>query len=131
MKRLPYTPCKLYYDGCRDLHAGDYLRTPAGSAYLVQTIRQNGRRLYRQHLQCLRWPAAEIPPDACVHPLYWYSRNTRARIHNRRPGVMNSPMPAASGIEARDLDKGQCHGVRRASQKDRGGQATRCGATHE
>jgi hypothetical protein len=75
--RLPYTPCKLYYDGARDLQAGDYLRTPAGSAYLVQSIRQNGRRPHRKHLGCLRWPAAEIPTGSRVHPLYWYPRKAR------------------------------------------------------
>lgn len=76
--RAPYTPCRLYYDGCRDLKAGDYLRTPAGSAYLVQTIRQNRRRAYRQHLECLRWPAAEIPADSRVHALHWYPRRAKA-----------------------------------------------------
>jgi hypothetical protein len=75
VKRQPYTPCKLYYDGCRDLQSGDYLQTPAGSAYLVQTIRQNRNRPYRKHLGCLRWPATQIPQGARVHPLYWYSRN--------------------------------------------------------
>jgi len=75
---VPYTPCKLYYDGARDLQAGDFLRTPAGSAYLVQSIRQNSRREYRKHLGCLRWPAAEIPAKARVHPLFWYPRKARA-----------------------------------------------------
>lgn len=78
-RRLPYTPCKLYYDGARDLKAGDYLRTPAGSAYLVQTIRQNRNRPQRKHLGCLRWPGNEIPDGAKVHPLFWYSRNARPR----------------------------------------------------
>lgn len=77
MRGTPYTPCKLYYDGARDLEAGDYLKTPAGSAYLVQTVRQNSKRPYRKHLGCLRWPAAEIPPEARVHPLHWYRRDKR------------------------------------------------------
>lgn len=80
--RPPYTPCKLYYDGARDLQTGDYLKTPAGSAYLVQTIRQNRNRPIRKHLGCLRWPAAEIPADARVHPLYWYVRKAKP---GRRP----------------------------------------------
>jgi hypothetical protein len=77
--RLPYTPCKLYYDGARDLKTGDYLRTPAGSAYLVQAIRHTNRnRPARKNLDCLRWPVAEIPADARVHPLYWYPRKARS-----------------------------------------------------
>lgn len=76
--RQPYTPCKLFYDGARELRIGDYLKTPAGSAYLVQKIRQNRNRPYRRHLECVRWPAAEIPGDARVHPLHWYPR-TRKR----------------------------------------------------
>jgi hypothetical protein len=74
----PYTPCKLFYDGEVDLKVGHYLRTPAGSAYLIQGIRQNKRREYRKHLDCLRWPAAEIPKRAKVHPLHWYPRTKKA-----------------------------------------------------
>lgn len=76
--RAPYTPCKLYYDGARDLNAGDYLRTPAGSAYLVQAVRQNRNRPLRKHLDCLRWPQSEIPAEAKVHPLYWYKRKAKS-----------------------------------------------------
>lgn len=76
--REPYTPCKLFYDGARDLDLGHFLKTPAGSAYLVQEIRQDRKRAYRKHLKCLRWPAAEIPEDATVHPLYWYPRKKKA-----------------------------------------------------
>lgn len=72
--RKPYTPCKLYYDGARELKTGDYLRTRGGSAYLVQSIRQNRNRPYRKHLDVLRWPADDIPKGATVHPLYWYKR---------------------------------------------------------
>lgn len=75
--RPPYTPCKLYYDGACNLKVGHYLKTPAGSAYLVQEIRQNKRRAYRKHLQCLRWPVAEIPKRAKVHPLFWYPRTKK------------------------------------------------------
>lgn len=70
----PYTPCKLYYDGAVDLEPGHFLLTPAGSAYLVQEIRRDRNRHYRQHLKCLRWPAAEIPKDGKVHSLHWYPR---------------------------------------------------------
>jgi hypothetical protein len=73
----PYSACKLYYDGAANLAIGDYLVTPGGSAYLVQTIRQNRNRPYRKHLDCLRWPKAEIPDGAKVHPLHWYKRQKR------------------------------------------------------
>ena len=73
----PYTPCKLFYDGLERLGVGDYLKTPAGSAYLIERVRINRNRPYRQHLECVRWPAAEIPADARVFPLHWYPRNRR------------------------------------------------------
>lgn len=76
--RQPYTPCKIFYDGAVDVQAGDYLKTPAGSAYLVQTIRVNRNRAYRKHLGCVRWPVAEIPKRAKVYPLHWYSRARKA-----------------------------------------------------
>lgn len=77
--RAPYTPARLYYDGARDLQVGDYLKTPAGSAYLVQAIRPSPSRPRRKYLDCLRWPQAEIPAGATVHPLHWYRRSKRAR----------------------------------------------------
>jgi hypothetical protein len=73
----PYTPCKLFYDGAARVAIGDYLRTPAGSAYLVQKVRVNRNRAYRKHLDCVRWPLAEIPDDATVHPLHWYPRTKK------------------------------------------------------
>jgi hypothetical protein len=79
IRRAPYSPCKLFYDGLQDVNGGDYIKTPAGSAYLVQSVRRNRNRPYRQHLGCLRWPAAEIPAGAKVHPLYWYKRKARAK----------------------------------------------------
>ena len=77
MKREPYTPCKLFYDGREKLQPGQYLRTPAGSAYLIQKVRVNRNRAYRQHLECVRWPEAEIPKRATVHPLHWYPRKKK------------------------------------------------------
>jgi hypothetical protein len=73
----PYTACKLFYDGFRRLAPGQYLKTPAGSAYLIKAVRINRNRAYRQHVECLRWPAAEIPKGARVHPLVWYPRNRK------------------------------------------------------
>lgn len=75
--RQPYTPCKIFYDGAADLKPGEYLRTPAGSAYLVQSTRRNRNKPFRQHLDCLRWPVAEIPADAKVYPLHWYARTKK------------------------------------------------------
>ncbi|OLC01250.1 MAG: hypothetical protein AUI15_05905 [Actinobacteria bacterium 13_2_20CM_2_66_6] len=74
---VPYTPCKLFYDGFESLAVGDYLKTPAGSAYLIQAVRINRNRAYRQHLECVRWPAAEIPRRARVYPLHWYRRDRK------------------------------------------------------
>ena len=79
MRAQAYTPCKLYYDGAQDLQVGDFLETPAGSAYLIQSVRRNKKRAYRQHLECLRWPVKEIPAKATVHPLHWYRRKKRTR----------------------------------------------------
>jgi hypothetical protein len=74
---LPYTPCKLFYDGHREVRVGDYLQTPAGSAYRVESVRQNSRRAYRRHLDVLRWPVDEIPKRARIHPLHWYPRKNK------------------------------------------------------
>lgn len=76
-KRAPYTPCKLYIDGAEGLDVGDYITTPAGSAYLVQSIRVSKARPERKHMQCLRWPKAEIPADARCMQMTWYSRDKR------------------------------------------------------
>lgn len=77
-RRAPYTPCRIYVDGIPELKVGDYLRTPGGSAYLVQEMRQNQNRPERRHLTCLRWPPAEIPDDAVIYELHWYQRGKRA-----------------------------------------------------
>jgi hypothetical protein len=84
MRRQPYTPCKLYYDSPRALEVGQFLKTPAGSAYQVIDIRPSRTRKHRKHLQCVRWPVDEIPANAVVHPLYWYKRERR-RAHARTP----------------------------------------------
>lgn len=73
MKRAPYTECKLYVDGAEGLAVGDFIVT-ARSAYLVQTLRINRNRPYRKHMQCLRWPKAEIPADARCFTMVWYRR---------------------------------------------------------
>lgn len=77
-RRPPYTDCQIYVDGIPELQVGDYLRTPAGSAYLAAALRQNRRRAYRRHLRCVRWPVDAIPDDATVFELHWYARAKRA-----------------------------------------------------
>lgn len=74
----PYTPCKLFYDGAREVEPGHFLKTPAGSAYRIDTVRRSRARTYRVYLYCLRWPVDEIPRKATVHPLHWYPRNKKA-----------------------------------------------------
>lgn len=73
MKRAPYTECKLYVDGAEGLAVGDFIVTTK-SAYLVQTLRINRNKPYRKHMQCLRWPKAEIPADARCFTMVWYRR---------------------------------------------------------
>lgn len=94
MKRQPYTPCSLFYDGQQAIEVGHYLKTPAGSAYLIQKIRPNRNRAYRRHLQCVRWPANEIPAGATVHPLHWYPRIKR---RGRTLGSLAQPRSSTSG----------------------------------
>lgn len=79
-RQPPYTPCKLYYDGVAAVAVGHYLRTPAGSAYLVQGVRRDRKRPRRVHLNCVRWPVGEIPTTATVHPLHWYRRQKRRAL---------------------------------------------------
>jgi hypothetical protein len=80
MRGQPYTPCRLFYDSIRALNVGDYLLTPAGSAYLITAIRPSPSKPHRKHLECLRWPKAMMPDGARVHTLRWYRRtSTRGR----------------------------------------------------
>lgn len=73
----PYTPCKLYYDGIMPALVGDFLKTPAGSAYKVTAAHRNRNRPTRQMLTCLRWPLQEIPRKATVLMLHWYPRKKK------------------------------------------------------
>lgn len=80
--RTPYTECRLYVDGIPSLRVGDYITTPAGSAYLVTELKPSRSRPLRRNLRCLRWPIGEIPADARTHEIRWYRRD---RTRNRRP----------------------------------------------
>lgn len=75
-----YTECRIYYDGTAAIEIGHYLRTPGGSGYRIQNIRQDRKRACRRHLTCLRWPVDEIPADAVVHPLHWYPRTKKRGV---------------------------------------------------
>lgn len=80
MKRQLYMPCKLYVDGVFALEVGHFLVSNGGSAYLVQGIRQNRRRRFRRHLDCVRWPVDDIPENAITHSFTWYSRKRRRGV---------------------------------------------------
>ncbi len=68
-RHQPYTPCKLYIDGAEGMGAGDYIVTSGGSAYLVQATRPSPSKPERLYLDCLRWPADQIPEDARLYQL--------------------------------------------------------------
>lgn len=80
----PYTRARLYVDGIPDLRAGHYIKTPAGSAYLVLEVRPSPSKASRRYLDCMRWPMQEIPADAIRHTLHWYPR-AKATIGTLRP----------------------------------------------
>jgi hypothetical protein len=71
------SPCRLYYDADTTVLDGHYLLTPAGSAYLVTRVRPHRTRPGRFNLQCLRWPKADVPEGATIHPLHWYQRKRK------------------------------------------------------
>lgn len=76
-RRQPYTPCKLYVDGAEGIAVGDFITTAGGSAYLVQTLRVSRTKPERKHMECLRWPLADVPPEARCFTLAWYARKSR------------------------------------------------------
>lgn len=69
----------LRYDTDQQVADGQYLRTTAGTCYLVLSARPSARIPGRWNLRVVRWPAADIPASALVHPLFWYSRKRRPR----------------------------------------------------
>lgn len=75
--RGPGERCWLYYDGAAPVEPGDYIRTPTGRTYLVDSVRvqQKGYHVGRQHMLVTVMPSDHVPEDdAKVHPLYWYRR---------------------------------------------------------
>lgn len=79
LTRQPFTQCKLYVDGLRDVAPGDYITTRGGSAYLVQQVKPSRSRPERRNLVCLRWPIADIPDGARRFTLTWYPRAPKRR----------------------------------------------------
>jgi hypothetical protein len=76
--RPHYTEVRLYYEG-RHVDPGDFLQTPTGTTYCIQTVRPSPSKPQRRYLLCLRWPPDKVPDGATVHPLYWYARKRRVR----------------------------------------------------
>ena len=76
-------PARLYYDSPRGVEPGHFLRSNGGSLYLVRAVRRSPTVRFRKYLTVARLGRADPPPDAVVHPLYWYSR-VRRGIHGRR-----------------------------------------------
>jgi hypothetical protein len=78
MRREPFTPVKLFYDG-RDVQVGDYLRSNGGSVYHIDGVSQSPSRPQRRYLKCTRWPPDQVPEGATVHPIVWYPRKAKRR----------------------------------------------------
>lgn len=63
---------------------GDWIATPAGSRYLIDSVRPVKRRtrrpgVQRFHMRCLRLPKnAAAPADVAVIEMSWYPRGRRA-----------------------------------------------------
>lgn len=81
-------PRPVIYDwhgtaGCEP-KSGDYLRSPAGSVWWIQSSRQvkvkvdRGQTL-RLCLGCVRWPPDEVPADAKVYRIHWTKRAKKRR----------------------------------------------------
>lgn len=79
---MPEPTCGLYMDLQPDAAPpapGDWVATPAGSRYLVDTVRRvvprRHRQLVRYQLRCTRMPRhAEPDTDGMVFWLRWYPR---------------------------------------------------------
>lgn len=67
----------IYYDGWETVEPGDYLRTPTGRTYLIESnrIQQRGKHAGRQHLKgTVMEPEHQPEPDAKIHLIFWYKR---------------------------------------------------------
>lgn len=123
MRKAPYTPVKLYTDGLSGLAPGDFITTNAGSAYLVQEVRQSPSHEQRRYLSCVRSPGDEIPSNARRFESHWYSRNRRSPLRNR-PALLPSSLQTSGREpgEPRDTARGPMDdGPRRAEAAPRPG----------
>jgi len=68
------SPVGLYMDTQRVLVSGDYIETPTGRTYEIQTVRrqERGKHKGRAHIRAI--VVASAPDGATVHPLVWYKR---------------------------------------------------------
>lgn len=66
----------IYMDTARHIEPGDVIQTQTRRSYLVDTVRvqQRGVHVGRQHLRCTVIAEADVPADAVIHPIFWYSR---------------------------------------------------------
>jgi hypothetical protein len=81
MRGEPGTRCRLYYDcGVPGPVEGDFIRTTAGSCYLIERARRSRTRPERVHLDVIRLDrdAVDEGQDG-VWPLHWYPRRRKAR----------------------------------------------------
>lgn len=65
-----------------EIEAGDYVRSEAGTSWVVDRSRQVRRRIpeagrSRWALDVVRIPAAEMPGDARIWDFEWYPRGRR------------------------------------------------------
>lgn len=74
-----YTPVKLYYMTLRAPKVGQFLQAQSrgGSTYLIQGVRASPRIRARWNLNCIRWPANEVPEGSTVLPIHWFKREKR------------------------------------------------------
>lgn len=75
---------RITYDSECSISLDHVLKTPSGRAYRILELRRQmrGKHAGRYHLRCI--VIDEIPDDAIVHPICWYSRD-KTRQANPQP----------------------------------------------
>lgn len=71
-RRQPGEPASLYVDLYEYVEDGDYIRTPSGRQYLVQSVRiqKTGKHVGRQHLKTVVMEPDHQPgDDAVIHDM--------------------------------------------------------------
>jgi hypothetical protein len=76
--KQPGEPASLYIDTVARVAEGDYIRTPTGRTYLVQSVRVQERGAHagrRQHLKTVVMePGHPFEDDDTIHDIIWYKR---------------------------------------------------------